>query len=378
MRHFQTIRCFSAATLVVLCATCGTAAEGDGHETDAVKHLADRSSITVGDTRGTWQSVLKIAPAAMVAAEVALKEEGVLPRELELPVTPADIPPAELIARPLFPNVSISVVDENGIHSTTRSSMPGIPLVSGVGEGNSAATAAVGVALLLPAVQSAREAARRAQSTNHLKQLALSLHNYHDAYKSFPAGSYPNEKLKPDERFGWLARVLPFVEQQALYQKLDFEESWDDSANEKAVATRIPIYLNPGYTARNSDIAETHYVGMAGVGADAPRLPVTHARAGIFGDNRKTRIRDIIDGTSNTIMISEASDKFGSWAQGGNAAYRPITKKPYINGPDGIGGPFRGGCNTAFGDGSVRFMSENVDPSVLEALSTMAGGELTN
>jgi hypothetical protein len=74
-------------------------------------------------------------------------------------------------------------------------------------------------------------------------------------------------------------------------------------------------------------------------------LPVTSNRAGVFGINRKTRIADIKDGTSNTIMTTEASGQFGPWIAGGNPTIRSLTKKPYINGPDGIGGPFTGGCN---------------------------------
>jgi len=335
------------------------------------------TSISVGDPRVGWRSLMKLAPPALVAAEIALKENGVIPRDLVIPITTADIPPAELVVNPLFPNVSVTVVDEIGVHTTTRRSMPAIPLVGGIGAGSSAVTVSVAVALLLPAVQAAREAARRAQSSNNLKQLALSLHNYHSSYQSFPAGSYANEKLKPNKRFSWLARVLPFLEQSLLYEKLDFEEAWDDEANADMVDTRVRTLLNPGYGVDDNGPGKTHYVGMAGVGKDAPSLAVNHPRAGIFGDNRQTRISDIIDGTSNTIMVTEASDKFGAWSQGGNATYRPLTKKPYINGPDGIGGPFRGGCNMAFGDGSVRFISENIDPSVLEALSTMAGREVT-
>ena len=120
----------------------------------------------------------------------------------------------------------------------------------------------------------------------------------------------------------------------------------------------------------------THYVGIAGIGKDAPTLPKGHKRAGVFGYNRKISFADIRDGTSNTLAVSEASKKFGPWGAGGSSTIRAFVKKPYINGPDGIGGPFPGGCNMLFCDGSVRFISNNIDPSVLEALATMAGGEV--
>ena len=119
----------------------------------------------------------------------------------------------------------------------------------------------------------------------------------------------------------------------------------------------------------------TDYVGLAGVGKDGPTLPVTDRKAGVFAYNRATGIRDILDGTSNTVAVAEASDS-GRWGVGGKASIRPLTEKPYINGPDGIGGPFAGGCHMLMCDGAVRFVSENIDPSVMEALTTIQGGEV--
>ena len=113
----------------------------------------------------------------------------------------------------------------------------------------------------------------------------------------------------------------------------------------------------------------------AGLGEDGPNLDVDDPQAGMFGYDRRTRFRDVLDGLSNTIMTSEASDEFGGWIQGGRATIRPFRQQPYINGPDGIGGPSPGGCNMGLGDGSVRFISQNIDPSVLEALTTIRGGE---
>ncbi|MGZ0169354.1 MAG: DUF1559 domain-containing protein [Planctomycetales bacterium] len=337
---------------------------------------ASFTSITVGDPRVSWHALIKLAPVLMSAGQVALNEERIIPRDTVLPITVADLPPAELVARPLFPNVTITTSDKDGIRLTSRKSLPGIPIIGGIGEGNGFVTVAIGAALLLPAVQQARAAARRSQSKNNLKQLALSLHNYHDVYKSIPAGTHPNEKLKPEKRLSWLASVLPFVDQAPLFMKIDFEEPWDDEANELAANTRIPVFMNPGWPVNADGPGETHYVGIAGLGKDAPMLPANHKRAGMFGVNRKTRFRDITDGLSNTMMTSEASGKLGPWIAGGESTIRPLTKKPYINGPDGIGGPFTGGVQIGLGDGTVRFVSENIDPTVFERLSTMADGQV--
>jgi hypothetical protein len=282
----------------------------------------------------------------------------------------ADIPPAEVITRPMFPNVTAATVDAKGIRFQSRESAPGVTGAVFVG-------APVMVALLLPAVQAAREAARRAQSNNNLKQIGIALHNYHDVYRSFPAGTHPNAELKPDKRLSWQAEILPFLERKPVYDLINFKKAFDDPANREAVVTDIATFVNPSLGERRSGgFPVTEYVGMAGVGADGPMLPVTSPRAGVFAYDRVTRIRDITDGTSTTIMTSECNKELGAWAAGGRPTIRALTKKPYIDGPDGLGGQHPGGCLFGMADGSVRFINANVDPTVLEALMTIAGGEV--
>lgn len=233
------------------------------------------------------------------------------------------------------------------------------------------------VALLLPAVQQARTAARRTQSRNNLKIIGLALHNYEDTFKGFPAGTHPNDRLKSEKRLSWIADLLPYIDQAPLHQRIDFRKAWDDAANEGALKRNIPTLLNPGVAApADPDFGITHYVGIAGVGKDAPTLPITDKRAGAFGYNRITTVRDITDGMANTIGVTEAGKDYGAWGAGGPATIRALTKKPYINGPDGLGGPYPGGMNVLMMDGSVRFVSEKIDPATLEALSTIAGGEV--
>ncbi|HEX6983731.1 MAG TPA: DUF1559 domain-containing protein, partial [Planctomycetaceae bacterium] len=229
-----------------------------------------------------------------------------------------------------------------------------------------------------PAVQQARLAARRAQSQNNLKQIAIALHNHHDTFKEFPAGTIAKSAEKPEDRLSWYVSVLPYLEQAPLYQRFDQNRAWNAGGNAEAARTTVPTLINPqiGPPAEPGEAAPTHYVGLAGVGEDGPTLPVNHPKAGVFAYDRTTRFADILDGTSNTIMTSEATaGSAGPWAKGGAGTIRPLTKKPYINGPDGIGGPFPGGCHVGMGDGSVRFVSENIAPEVMEALVTIRGGE---
>ena len=325
------------------------------------------TSISVSDPREMYRMILGLAPAVIPILKMALKEEGL---NFELPISIADFPPTEVFTRYLFPNVSVCTVDDDGIHWTSRSSLPSIPVLGG---GN-VATSAVLAALLLPAVQQAREAARRTSSRNNLKQIGLAVHNYHERYGKLPQGTHPNANLKPDKRLSWMTTILPFIEQQNLFRKIDFKQSWDSDGNAKVAKVNIPVYLNPGYPSKGE--GQAHYVGIGGVGKGAASLALPSRKAGIFSHNRITRFRDITDGTANTMMVSEASKNFGSWAAGGKFTIRELTSKPYINGADGIGGPYRGGCNVLFGDGSVRFISENINSKVFEALATMQGGEV--
>ena len=95
----------------------------------------------------------------------------------------------------------------------------------------------------------------------------------------------------------------------------------------------------------------------------------------MFGNNRKTRFRDVLDGTSNTVMVSAVQTGVGPWAQSGRSTIRSLTAEPVINGPDGFGSTSPEGCMMGLADGSVRFISENIDPSILKAMFTIRGGE---
>jgi prepilin-type processing-associated H-X9-DG protein len=319
--------------------------------------------ISWNDPRPTVEALLGYLPAII---EQIAQASGVQ-------IDAALLPTAKDVNQYLFPGHAALVVDDRGLRWVGTSSVP----VLSIGSPDSLTVGAVGVALLLPAVQQAREAARRAQDRNNLKQIALAMHNYHSTHDEFPTGTVDAPNLKPEERLSWQASILPFLEEGATYNTLDLKKPWDDPAN-KGRATSIPTYLNPQLTdvTDANGNAMTHYAGMAGLGADAPELAKGDKRAGIFGYNRKVGIRDITDGTANTIMAMDVVGKLGPWARGGSATIRSLTAEPYLNGPDGIGGNFAGGANFVFADGSVRFISQNIDPKVMRALATMAGGEV--
>ncbi len=215
------------------------------------------------------------------------------------------------------------------------------------------------VALLLPAVQAAREAARRSQCTNNLKQIGLAIHNYHDTFNSLPTAVITDENGRPMR--SWRVAVLPFVESNPLYDMYDQNVPWDDPNNQVVMNTPFAAYGCPSDPPASP--CDTNYLMVVGKGT-------------IGGEpNEAVRIRDVTDGMSNTIMVIDVGGSGILWAEP-----RDITVEEaitYITNPSAS--PFKpvhpGGVNVLMTDGSVRFVSETIDPGTLRALLTSNGGE---
>ncbi|MFO0900078.1 MAG: DUF1559 domain-containing protein [Pirellulales bacterium] len=213
------------------------------------------------------------------------------------------------------------------------------------------ATTGVLVALLLPAVQAAREAARRIQSMNNLKQLALGMHVYHDAHNSFPPRANFDKQGRP--LLSWRVHLLPYLEQEPLYKQFHLDEPWDSEHNKKLIP-RMPVtFASPN---RPND-GKTVYLVPVGPGT-------------LFGGDQGMKLSEITDGTSNTIMLVEAdADRAVEWTRPEGLGYDP--EHPLA----GVGNTRKGGFLAALADGSVRFISNNIDPEVLRAMFTAAGNE---
>jgi type II secretory pathway pseudopilin PulG len=161
------------------------------------------------------------------------------------------------------------------------------------------------VGLMLPAVQAAREAARRMQCQNHLKQIGLALQNYHSAYRKLPPGGIEVRPQWPGgKQLAWSAFVLPFLEQSAVYSQIDFGRAFDDPANEAAGATIIPTYLcpsTPRMNPLNRGFGPTDYGGIYGERIVSTNYPPR----GVMIHDSAIRFRDILDGTTATLCVSE-------------------------------------------------------------------------
>ena len=201
---------------------------------------------------------------------------------------------------------------------------------------------AILVALLLPAVQQAREAARRSSCKNNLKQLGLALHNYHDTHSCFPigttywAGPQSVRDISSSGRISWMVQILPYVEQSALYDATNFHTHPANSGNAAVYGVEIANFRcpsDPGSRANTGEnaYAPTSYVAsvggtgteIRGGGGDESEFPDPSwntgnnnsywrgvaknngMHRGIFASNSRTRMRDITDGTTNTVMLSE-------------------------------------------------------------------------
>lgn len=283
---------------------------------------------------------------------------------------------------------------------------------------------AILIALLLPAVQQAREAARRSQCRNNLKQLGLALHNYHDNYQVFPMGLsdtvWGNTEITGDG-WAWGAAILPFLDQSPLFNQFNFNTNpYSASGNQALGATALTVFScpsdnkppvvsnNPGSAAAGKGtqaVATSSYMGSAGPFEGSPcvangTVPVPDARnIGIFQVNTSTSFRSITDGTSNVFAIGEVrwipngtdasaaaygSDRqfvYGHVTTGGgpkcdnngtnNNGFHLHNRwtRQKMNGPllgsanleRSFHSAHTGGAHFLLGDGSVRFVSENID-----------------
>jgi hypothetical protein len=246
------------------------------------------------------------------------------------------------------------------------------------------------VGLFLPIVTRIRDAAARIQCSNNLKQIALAVLNYVDTYGKFPPGTRPSPSLPPEQRLSWLFEIVPFVEAGNIYQLAKKDESWDSPAN-GFLSLKFHCYVcpsGPKLLSGNSS-GLTHFVGIAGLGEDAATYPMGDKRNGFFGYDRQVSIKDVTDGIGNTIMIMETALDNGPWAAGGRATVRGVDldDELFIGRGRQFGGMhLRGGfferrvplVNCAMGDGSVRGIASDIDPTVFQFAITIAADDNYN
>ncbi len=214
---------------------------------------------------------------------------------------------------------------------------------------------------------------RDVQCANNLKNIGLAILNYSYTFNVLPVAKPPPNPAHSGPRASWYSQIAPFLDMQGPYV---LDAYGDPMPVQQGNHFLLQCPMNP-QSLDASGRGLTHYAGISGLGADSARLPSGHPRAGVFGYNRLVRLRDIKDGASQTMMLAEVSTGLGAWALAGPHLIRAVdpSTKPYIGRNRPFGGNHRRGAWVALADGSVRYITESANPRVLEALSTIAGGE---
>jgi prepilin-type N-terminal cleavage/methylation domain-containing protein len=273
------------------------------------------------------------------------------------------------------------------------------------------------VGLLLPAVQQAREAARRMSCSNNLHQIGIALHNYESAHRKLPSG-FISDGDEGEPGWGWAAAILPFIEQQNVTNTINFSLAIEEPVHESARLSTIKSYIcpsdigpkifeiaegaghshpiiapsMPNASIANVDlgndklfqIAKSNYVGMFGSVEieDGP-----YAGDGIFYGNSQTRFRDVVDGLSQTIMVGERGGRLGGSIWHGNIPEATEAEARILgvadhhpNSPEGHFEDFSsyhtGMANFVRTDASVHSVNDEISLEVFHALSTRQGGEV--
>jgi prepilin-type processing-associated H-X9-DG protein len=281
------------------------------------------------------------------------------------------------------------------------------------------AIVAVLIGLLLPAVQKVREAANRMKCSSNLKNIGLALHQYENTYGKFPpcriAGPFREAGVTATVEHGWGVFILPFIEQTALAQKYRWNLDFFDPGNQPVASTELQIMQCPSAEPNRAMTFGPWSYGGRGACTDyAPTEEVDSALArmglidavsnyrGIMTTNSMTHLRDITDGTSNTVLLVEDAGRPRQWRVGHTGPDQMIWGCPWVGDgnpvlvmgatPDGVNRPgpcalncsnddevysfHLGGANSVFADGSVRFLKAGMDIRLLARLVTRAGGEV--
>ena len=213
--------------------------------------------------------------------------------------------------------------------------------------------------MMLPAVSGAREAARRMQCMNNMKQIGLALHTYHDAHGSFPPVYTTDENGKP--LHNWRVLMLPYMEHQSLYENIRLDEPWDSDYNKQFHDRAPSTFRCPSATGDMTGMTSYSVV----VGAES--YPVDTEDSLSF--------RDITDGLSNTVFLVERKAPVCWMDPTQEITFEKACEGINVSAFDGLGSNHPGGMNIGLFDGSVLFISNTIDPGVLRAILTWNGGE---
>ena len=271
------------------------------------------------------------------------------------------------------------------------------------------------VGMLLPAVQQVREAARRTSCANNNRQIGLAVLNYESSFGAFPPGwsTYDPSEPQGEPGWGWSAHILQFIDADNLHSQLDLDIAIEDPIHEHQIAAVIPSFLCPSEIEADQVNLDEHVEHGSHLVFVSPQDDHEHGEllvgrsnySGVFGNteiedspangngcffaNSKIRMRDITDGTSNTMMIGERRNDLGTISWVGMV---PDVDEPFArivgtadHAPNDEHGHFEDfrsyhpqGINVTMTDGSTHFVRDNISEAVFQALGSRAGGEIAS
>jgi hypothetical protein len=298
-------------------------------------------AVTLGNSRASMQASYAGAQMLLNMGAGQLRQQGI---EFD----PTTLPPLDDILKHLEPSICGLRHTDDGLEFVSRQTVPSFG-VSGV-------STPILVALLLPAVQAARSAARRNQSLNNLRQIDLASINYEATYGRFPAARF-GQGEKPG--LSWRVAILPYLEQQGLYDRFHLDEPWDSDHNRALIAEMPEVYRSP---ASSAEPGKTNYLAIRGDDSIIADLP------------EGNQVRKIRDGVSKTALLVEVDDdRAVVWTKPDD--YEWNADDPVA----GLGNLHAGNVFlVAFADGHVVAISKDVDKKVLQALYTKSGAEVVD
>jgi prepilin-type N-terminal cleavage/methylation domain-containing protein/prepilin-type processing-associated H-X9-DG protein len=272
---------------------------------------------------------------------------------------------------------------------------------------------AILIGLLVSAVQRVRESASRLTCANNLKQISLALHHHHDAHRSFPPATTTRPTLH-----GWGSSILPFIEQDALDRRYSRQRDWYDPVNQPIVSTQLSLMQCPsapgGQRLATGNVGAIVWAAAASdygvfrsvhpILVDEGYVDPVGSPLGVMVYNRPSRVTEITDGSSNTLLVVEIAGRPERWQMGRSvsgesspgAGWADSLNSTTLNGYDIASGFFLGECavncsnygavysfhsggaNVALADGSVRFVRQDIGIRTLAALVTRSGGEVVS
>lgn len=213
-------------------------------------------------------------------------------------------------------------------------------------------------AMRMPVAAPGHEADRCIVCRNNLRQIGLALHNYNNIYLTLPPAMVCDAEGRP--MHSWRVLLLPFLDQMGLYRQYRFDEPWDGPNNVRLLSQMPSIYACPSHT------------GTSGLGGVHTAYVAVFGPEGVFAGEKPGRLSEVTDGIGSTLMVGEVRDVTIPWTKPEDI---DLALHAEINRPGGFGSHHERGAHFVITDGTVRFISQNIDPQVLHALTTRNGGE---